>query len=125
MNTIHKILSTLLGIGLAALLGNNALAGENHDRKHDHARHASHAEKNINAREHRQMDRIKQGVRSGQLTGEETKTLAAQQREIRQEERQYRSDGKFTREERKDVQHDLNKASKAIYKEKHDTETRK
>lgn len=125
MNTTHKILGTLLGIGLAALLGNNALAGEHRDRTQSNARHDRPARHGVDAREHRQNERIQQGVRSGQLTKEETRALAAQQREIRKEERQYRSDGKFTKEERKDVQQDLNQASKSIYQEKHDDETRK
>lgn len=125
MTTAHKTLSTLLGIGLAAMLSNNALADANQNRKHDQARHAHSAKKNIDAREHRQKDRIQQGVRSGQLTKEETRSLVANQREIREKEREYRTDGQFTREERKDIQQDLNQASKSIYQEKHDTETRK
>lgn len=125
MTTTHKTLGALIGLGLAALLSNNALADANHDRKHDHARHAPPAGQNINAREHHQSERIKQGVHSGQLTKAETRALTAQQREIRQKERQYRADGKLTREERKDVQQGLNEASKSIYQEKHDTETRK
>jgi len=125
MNTAHKTLSTLLGIALVALLGNNAMANENHGRKHDNMRHTHTAGKNIDARQYQQKERIKNGVRSGQLTKEEAKGLVVQQREIRREEHQYRADGKFTKEERKDVQHDLNEASKSIRQEKHDSETRK
>lgn len=125
MKTTHKTLGTLLGIGLSALLSNNALAVEHQDRTHKQARHDRHARQSADAREHRQHERIAQGVHSGQLTRDEAKGLRAEQRDIRQKEKQYRSDGKFTKEERKDVQHDLNQASKDIYKEKHDAETRK
>lgn len=125
MNTAHKTLMTLLGVGLAALLSNSAMANEHRDGARAAARHGHPARHSVDAREHRQHKRINQGVRSGQLTKEETKDLAAQQHEIRQEERQYRSDGKFTKEERKDVQQDMDKASKDIYQEKHDAETRK
>jgi len=125
VNTAHKTLSTLLGFGLAALLSNNATANEHRDRIHNNVRHDHPARHSVDAREHSQHKRINQGVRSGQLTKEETRGLATQQREIRQEKRQYRSDGKFTKAERKDVQQDLNKASKDIYQEKHDAETRK
>ncbi|MBI5659104.1 MAG: hypothetical protein HZC43_06050 [Nitrosomonadales bacterium] len=125
MNTAHKTFMALLGIGLAALIGNSALAGEHRDGARAEARQNHPARHGVDAREHRQHQRINRGVRSGQLTREETRDLAAQQREIRQKERQYRSDGKFTKEERKDVQQDLNQASKDIYREKHDGETRK
>lgn len=125
MQTTHKIFGALLGIGLAVLLGNNALANEHRGSTHKQVRHDRQTQKSVDAREHRQQGRVAQGVRSGQLTGDETKKLRAQQRDIRQEERQYRADGRFTKEERKDVQRDLNQASKDIYIEKHDAETRK
>jgi hypothetical protein len=78
----------------------------------------------VNARQHNQQDRIAQGVRSGALTRDEAKGLRDEQRGIRQEERQYKSDGVLTRGERKDLQQDLNVASRNIYSEKHDAETR-
>lgn len=78
----------------------------------------------VNARQHSQHDRIAQGVRSGSLTKDEAQGLRAEQREIRQEERQYKSDGTLTRDERKDLHQDLNTASQNIYNEKHDAETR-
>lgn len=74
----------------------------------------------VNARQHNQHDRIAQGVRSGALTKDEAKGLRTEQRAIRQEERQYKSDGVLTRAERKDLQQDLNVASRNIYSEKHD-----
>ncbi len=78
----------------------------------------------VNARQHRQHDRIGQGVRSGELTKAETKELATEQRAIRKEEREYKADGKLTKDERKDLHQDLNAASKNIYEEKHDAEKR-
>lgn len=78
----------------------------------------------VNARQHFQRDRIGQGVRSGELTKQETMELAAGQRAIRKEERAYKSDGKLTKDERKDLHQDLNAASKSIYEEKHDAERR-
>src|SRR4030067_2375041 len=69
----------------------------------------------VNQRQHNQQDRIKQGVRSGQLTKEETKDLRSEQKAIRQEERAYKSDGKLTKEERKDLHQDVNALSKDIY----------
>ncbi len=78
----------------------------------------------VNARQHNQHDRIRQGVRSGGLTKDEAVGLRKEQRAIRQEERAYKSDGKLTKDERKDLHQDMNKASRDIYKEKHDAEKR-
>jgi CRISPR/Cas system-associated endoribonuclease Cas2 len=78
----------------------------------------------VNAHQRDQHDRIAEGVRSGSLTKDEAKGLRAEQRSIRQEERQYKSDGVLTRDERKDLRQDLNVASRNIYSEKHDAEVR-
>jgi len=78
----------------------------------------------VNARQHIQGDRIKQGVRSGQLTRPETRSIMEERRSIRQQERAYKSDGSLTRDERKDLHQDLNDLSKDIYSEKHDDEIR-
>ncbi len=78
----------------------------------------------VNHRQHHQDQRIKQGVRSGELTRAETRELARERREIRQEERAYKSDGKLTPEERKDLHQDLNALSKDIHEQKHDDERR-
>jgi hypothetical protein len=76
----------------------------------------------IDARQHHQAHRIFQGVRSGQLTPEETKMLLTQQKEIRHNEREYKSDGNLTLDERRQLHHQLNEASRDIYREKHDEE---
>ena len=78
----------------------------------------------VNARQYRQDARVRQGVRSGQLTGQETRQLNQERRAIRQEERAYKSDGKLTKDERKDLHQDLNSLSKDIYNEKHDGDVR-
>lgn len=78
----------------------------------------------VNARQADQRERIQQGIRSGELTRGEARQLGAEQRNIRQEERQYKSDGVLTGDERKDLRQDLRAASKDIYNEKHDAERR-
>lgn len=123
MTATNKTLATLSGIALTLLLGNNVLAGEHQRERHAEQHHP--AKHSVNAREHHQRERIEQGVRSGQLTRDELKEIHAEQREIRKEEREYRSDGKFTREERADIQRELNQSSRNVYEEKHDDETRK
>lgn len=78
----------------------------------------------VNARQHRQHERIHQGVRSGELTKDEAKGLRQEERGVRQEERAYKSDGKLTAQERADLHRDQNKVSHDIYQEKHDDEKR-
>ncbi|GAO35603.1 hypothetical protein SCT_0994 [Sulfuricella sp. T08] len=78
----------------------------------------------VNARQSNQRERIQQGIRTGELSRGEARQLGAEQRTIRQEERQYKSDGVMTKAERKDLHQDLSVASKDIYNEKHDAERR-
>jgi hypothetical protein len=78
----------------------------------------------VNARQQNQHERIRQGVRSGELTRRETRNVAEDQRDIRQLERAYKSDGKLTGAERVDLRHEQNQASREIYREKHDGQDR-
>ena len=78
----------------------------------------------VNARERTQQGRIAEGVHSGELTRHEAVKLRQEQRAIRTEKRAYKADGKVTAAERKDLHQDLNEASKDIYQEKHDSDTR-
>ena len=78
----------------------------------------------VNQRQHNQRDRIQQGAKSGELTRRETGRLAEEQRDIRQLERGYKSDGKLTEAERRDLHHEQNQASRDIYRQKHDEQSR-
>jgi hypothetical protein len=79
----------------------------------------------VNQRQTRQRERIRQGVRSGELTRRETVRLRAEQRGLRAEERLYRRTGSgLTRWERRDLQRDLNRTSHDIYRQKHDGQDR-
>lgn len=78
----------------------------------------------VNQRQNVQQHRIKQGVRSGELTRQETGSLLQERRGIRQDERAYKADGQLTRDERKDLHQDLNDLSKDIYNDKHDDDKR-
>ena len=78
----------------------------------------------VNARQQHQTDRIKQGVRSGELTRNEAHELREDRRDIKQLEKAYKSDGTLTGAERRDLHHELNQNSKNIYKQKHDGQTR-
>jgi hypothetical protein len=97
--------------------------------KHDGERrfqgpHADVRDPGVNQRQFNQRERIQSGWRSGELTRDERKSLASEQKGIRQEERAYKSDGTLTMAERRDLQQDLNAASRHIYNEAHDAERR-
>jgi uncharacterized protein (DUF3084 family) len=114
MKTPNKTLMVLFALGGLAIAASSVQAEPRHPQR----------DPRINGRQHAQHDRIRQGVRSGSLTRDEAKSLSAEQRSIRQEERQYKSDGKMTHEERQDVRQDQNAASKDIYQAKHNGESR-
>ena len=78
----------------------------------------------VNQRQHNQRERIQQGVKSGELTRRETGRLVEEQRDVRQLERAYKSDGTLTGAERRDLQHEQNQASHDIYRQKHDEQDR-
>jgi methylthioribose-1-phosphate isomerase len=72
-----------------------------------------------------QHQRIKQGVRSGELTKPEAINLAKDQREIRQEVKDAKSnDGVITPTERKEIKQDQRQASRKIYRKKHNNRDR-
>jgi hypothetical protein len=74
----------------------------------------------INAREQHQKERIKDGVQDKQLTKAELDKLRADEAAVRAEERVYRKSGDgLNKAERKDLEKDLNKTSKEIYRAKH------
>lgn len=80
--------------------------------------------RSINARQDRQRERIRQGVRSDELTRRETARLAREQRELREQQREARADGNYTRLERAELQQEYNQASRHIYRAKHNRRDR-
>ena len=79
----------------------------------------------INRREHRQVRRIVQGVRSGALTKRETARLAVEQTRIRVMERRFRHSGDgLSAREYLHLQRALNRASRHIYRQTHDRQRR-
>src|SRR5262245_55408579 len=104
MKTIKSITATLASI---LLLGNLAFA-----------------QGTINQRERRQQERIADGVRDGELTRKEAGKLEKEQAKIHTAEARAKADGEFTAKERAKIQKKQDKASRHIYKEKHDNQTR-
>lgn len=88
------------------------------------ATEASASHRTIDGRQHHQQARIRQGVRSGELTRQEASQLGRQQHRIRVDERRARSDGEVTARERRHLHRSLNHASRNIYRQKHDGQSR-
>ena len=79
---------------------------------------------NINYKQKNQKQRIVQGVKSGELTFRETARLAKQQVNIQRKKKQFKSDGTFTKRERLKIHKRQYKASKNIYRKKHNARKR-
>lgn len=83
------------------------------------------AQGNVNQRQREQQQRIRQGVRSGELTRVEAARLQSEQARIRAAEaRARRSGGVFTTRERAHIQRELNQSSRNIYQQKRDRQDR-
>ncbi|HEY9432133.1 MAG TPA: hypothetical protein VI260_11790 [Blastocatellia bacterium] len=79
----------------------------------------------VNERQRNQQQRIRQGVRSGELTGVEAARIQRRESQIRlNEARARRSGGEFTPEERARIQGQLDRSSQKIYQQKHDAQDR-
>src|SRR5919198_1963697 len=76
---------------------------------------------NINARQARQQARIYRGIASGSLTLPEARRLETQEARIAAiEARDRRSGDGLSLRERRQLERDLNRESRAIYQQKHD-----
>jgi hypothetical protein len=73
---------------------------------------------NINQRQENQKDRIKDGVKDGDINKKELGRLALEQRQIRRKEERFKSDGDFTKGERARVQRQLGQSSRHITRAK-------
>ena len=77
----------------------------------------------VDKRERRQQMRIKEGVKSGELTPAETKRLEAQQAKIHRDEQKAKADDKVTPRERAKLQREQDRSSRTIYRKKHNNRT--
>ena len=82
------------------------------------------AERRIDNRQDRQEQRIEQGVASGALTPRETRRLGREQAGIVRAEARAEADGTVTRREAAALEHRQDRASRDIYRQKHDPQTR-
>ena len=86
---------------------------------------AQSATPRVTGRQVNQQQRIKEGVKSGELTKREAARLEAQQAKIQHDKRKAKADGVVTPAERARLQREQNRASRTIYRQKHDAQTRK
>lgn len=108
-----KTFTTLSLLPLLATMSFPALAHYDHD-----------GYSKFDQRIERQHKRIKQGVRSGELTKKEAKKLRQQHRHIKKLNRKFAQDGHLNRYERKTLRRELDLASKRIYRLKHNDRAR-
>jgi hypothetical protein len=78
----------------------------------------------VERRQDRQEQRIAGGVRSGELTARETRTLIRQQGRIEMHESRASADGVVTARERVRLDAQQDHASRAIYRKKHNARDR-
>jgi hypothetical protein len=111
LTTLGGVMKKLLPVLIAAVL----LAGSGY---------AQTATPKATERQVHQQRRIHQGVKSGELTKREARKLEAQQAKIQADKLEAKSDGVVTGKERAKLQHEQNRASRKIYKQKHDAQSR-
>ena len=78
----------------------------------------------VDKRQELQQGRIGRGIQSGQLTPREGARLEREQAKIAAEEKAFKADGKLSQKERRKLRRDQNRASRHIWREKHDAQHR-
>jgi len=78
----------------------------------------------LDAREHNQAQRIRQGVNSGELTRPETRRLVRGEARLRRHEAIAKSDGVVTARERAVLHQEARLESRRIHRQKHDAQDR-
>jgi len=78
----------------------------------------------VHERQEKQQERIAQGVKSGELTAKETEHLESREAKLQADKKEAKSDGVVTHQEREKLHKEANRDSRAIYRQKHDAQTR-
>lgn len=124
-STLMKTTLGLLALGSLSLTAPGALAGWNHgDNDRLAFRQSQQFSQQIDARQDRQMDRIRAGMHEGRLTRYEFRESMHEQRKINAMERHFRADGIIDPREYRHLDHALDQASRSIRMEKHDRQAR-
>ncbi len=78
----------------------------------------------VKERQENQQKRIAEGVKSGELTAKETEHLEAREVKIQEDKKEAKADGVVTNKERAKLHREQDRASRAIYRQKHDAQVR-
>lgn len=68
--------------------------------------------------------RIKEGIKSGELTKAEAANLRRDQKELRKDVKEARKDGDLSRKERREIRHDKKHLNREIFRKKHNNRER-
>ena len=107
---MNRLFGLTLTAGLILILGATAMAGPRTPY--------------INKRQENQQDRIRQGIKSGELTRHEAVRLERESGRIQAEKLVDKSDGHVTQAERRQLDRQLNRESRQIYRLKHNERER-
>ena len=112
----NRIVLTLLGLGLTA-----SLASAQTPQSPTTTPPTTDPHVTVNQRLENQKDRLQAGHKGDQLTKGEATKLRASDAAIRAQEKVYRkaNDGKLTTGEKKQLNQELNKTSRQIYRARH------
>lgn len=122
-NTLKKKMRVMLALSTLGLVATGAQADWGRDgygNNHHAYRQSQAFSQQVNARQDRQMERIRAGIHEGRLTRAESRELMYEQREIRAMERHFRADGLIDTREFRRLGHALDLAGRNIMAEKHD-----
>lgn len=97
---------------------------ERDDYRPRHSQHDDHRIAEINARQTKQQHRIQQGVRNGNLTRSEYRSLMSEQQYFETVRRDFISDGFLTPSEFRQLENGLDAAARNIRSQMRDDETR-
>ena len=99
----------------------NKLSNQIYNDKHNGRVQNTSPKSEVGKRQENQQDRIANGVKSGQLTAGETARLEGRESNIHREVKDDRAanGGKLTGQERRQVNRQQNRTSRAIYRDKH------
>ena len=78
----------------------------------------------VKERQENQQKRIAEGVKDGELTAKETKHLEGREVKIQKDKKEAKADGVVTPQEKAKLHREQNRASRAIYRQKHDAQVR-
>ncbi len=74
--------------------------------------------------DHQDRQRLRRGVRAGQITRNEAREIRERERQIRAERRGYRADGTLSREERREIRSDEREQDRYIRSQRRDDDRR-